>query len=220
MKRRVAIAALVGLLAACLPTASAGASSIHVTTPMQVAEAAVAQAVAHHHPVLNANIYNMAQGTNVADLYGLTQDPAFPNDAFFGQALIKNGAPVAATFSCIYFPPQLGAAPSAIPCPPAFAADAHRFIIDKANLRRAQTLALIVSREAVALASQVNKAVSGADLTAAASLNSGIRIEKNIGRAGKGGTASFQVRVSSSVTEKICIIEPTEVYGDPQLTSC
>jgi hypothetical protein len=201
-------AALVFLLGIGSPVGASTSS-----TALSVARYAVATATHDHpaHVVTSADVANAAS-INTVNTSGL-QVLINLGDVYGYSRLVLLFEPKTFADICLNFPDTVGGVPTIISCP-----------------RQAQGLwnsragALAASNRAIAAAAATGKAVSGADVVAAAKIYGVTLRHDPTFRAGQGGKVAFTTLVEMGLDTKFtvnnCVRLPRTAYGLPVEIPC
>jgi hypothetical protein len=199
--------------AALLGVGQADGASNASSAALRIGEYAVATAT-HDNPshvvtwadVSNAagiptvNTTNLALSINLGDLFGYARLVLFVDPTSFADI-------------CLNFPDTVGATSKVVPCP--HQAEAQW---------QSQSGALETSNRAIATAAATGRAVSGADVVAAAKIDRETLRHKPSFTAGQGGKVDFATTVEMAPNTKItvnnCVQLPKTAYGIPVLVSC
>jgi hypothetical protein len=188
-------------------------SAAPTSRALVVADYAVATA-SHERPshvvnaddVFNAVATTRVNPTNLVLESDLGQIPDNPR-------LIVFLSPTLYRSTCVYFPNKINGAPKIVSCPPEASA---------AAVIESQTLNL--SRNVIAVAASHGRAVSGADVIAAARAQKDELAATPTFRAGQGGKVKFNEQVSNGTSTiaavVFCVLFPKTAYGIPKVVNC
>jgi len=201
--------AMVALLGLGSPVGASTSSSV----ALRIANYALATA-SHDSPahvVTQADVSNAA-GINTVNTKGL-QLLINLGDVFGYSRLVLLVDPNTFTDICLNFPNTVGATAKIISCP-------HQ----AQGLWNSRAGALGVSNRAIAAAAAAGRAVSGADVVAAAKIYHVTLLHKPTFQAGQGGTVEFSTLVEMGLNTKFtvhnCVQLPRTAYGIPVEVAC
>lgn len=200
-------------LVAQVATASPVGASTPSSVALKIAQYALATATydTPSHVVTAADVNNAAgiNTVNTKNLYLLIN----LGDVFGYSRLTLFFEPKPFADICVDFPDTIGAAPRIIACP------------DQARGQwQSQAGALSVSDRAIASAAAQGRAVSGADVVAAAKIYHVMLRHLPTFAAGQGGTVKFTTLVEMGLNTKFnvnnCVRLPKTAYGIPVQVPC
>ncbi|HQU25736.1 MAG TPA: hypothetical protein PLS29_01755 [Acidimicrobiales bacterium] len=200
-------------VAVLLGAGSSAGASTSSSVALRIAQYAVATAT-HDRP---ARVVNGTDITNAASINTVNTTGLVPTinlgGVFEYPRLVLFIDPKTFATICLNMPDTVGGAPRAIPCP-------HR----AQGLWSGRARALAVSDRAIADAAAKGRAVSGADVVAAAKVYGVTLRHKPTFPAGRGAIVQFSTLVEMGPTRKFsvnnCVQLPMTAYGIPKPVPC
>lgn len=208
------VGALVPVVATLwLGVASPAGASSPSSVALRIATYAVASA-SHERPahvvtpgdVANAASINTINTSGLVLTFNVGDVIDYPRLALFTD-------PTSFRNVCLDFPASVGGAPTATACPR-----------EALALWSGRAGALSASNRAIAAAAGVGRAVSGADVVAAAAIYHLTLVQRPTFRAGQGGTVTFRTLLVMGSGAKVrvnnCVKFPKTAYGLPTEVRC
>ncbi|HEY5439066.1 MAG TPA: hypothetical protein VIJ99_09205 [Acidimicrobiales bacterium] len=188
-------------------------ASTSSSVALRIADYAVATAK-HDNPSHVVTAADVSNAAGISTVNTASLDPIINLGDVFGYArLVLFFGSKGFTDTCVNFPATVGGTPKVIPCP-------HQ----AQGLWDSRAGALAVSNRAIAAAAANGRAVSGADVVAAAKVYHETLRRKPAFLAGQGGKVEFTTLVEMGLNTKFtvnnCVQLPKTAFGIPVSVPC